>query len=335
MYRCEVRIFSCYRHLVLVTPDVLPAVRTRLRALGSLVVEVPEIVWAKQPLSIPAIWSKVFAKLHLWNMTAYDQLAFIDADAFLLDRRADELFDDCAAAGDVCGSHDMGDGLGTSPVTFNVGVMVIRPSAERYADILSSLDDYENEACKFPEQEFLANYYGYGSPSPLPAGCKASDAWWRGDVFPSLRQCITPNRGVHLYEPDLYNSCRLSGVPFEGVDDESKVANLKRYVIWHGCSRFKLQFLALCPAAGMAPPYCDLRVVQLFQRLQSSVNPCVADPRSVTRRGCAALRDCRWCPLQLTVGHGQWNSHTSAVGCIPAGWECGTNAWQPNANLFR
>ena len=83
-----------------------------------------------------------YAKLHVFNLTAYERVVFVDADAvvlrdvgalFLLDRARW-----CAAA------PDHGMRLQRDPVAkFNTGVLSVAPSAERFATLLARLKRFE------------------------------------------------------------------------------------------------------------------------------------------------------------------------------------------------
>ena len=92
------RMFSCYKHITLVTPEVNRDVRSLLAAAGSIVREVERVVWAKEPPGVIDNYRWLMTKLQLWrpNVTGHDRVAFIDADIFLLSPRADGLFDQCS-----------------------------------------------------------------------------------------------------------------------------------------------------------------------------------------------------------------------------------------------
>jgi alpha-N-acetylglucosamine transferase len=78
--------------LVLVTPDVPCAFRDRLTLDGATIIEVPHIHtdWIKPGDSR---WRDVLAKLHIFNLTSYRKICFLDADT-LVTSRLDEIFED-------------------------------------------------------------------------------------------------------------------------------------------------------------------------------------------------------------------------------------------------
>lgn len=62
-------------------------------------------------------------KLHLWQMTNFDQLAFYDSDMIFF-RSPDAAFDECGKSL-MCSTHD-------GPDEFNAGFMVVRPNASEF-----------------------------------------------------------------------------------------------------------------------------------------------------------------------------------------------------------
>ena len=102
-----------------------------------------------------------YAKLHVFNLTAYERVVFVDADAvvlrdvgalFLLDRAKW-----CAAA------PDHGNRIRDDPVAkFNTGVLSAAPSAERFATLLARLKRFEltsGHAAAGSDQGFLQQYF--------------------------------------------------------------------------------------------------------------------------------------------------------------------------------
>lgn len=74
-------------------------------------------------------------KINVWNLTEYEQVAYLDTDIFLPGGQSNGIFDDCIE--DVCAieanqqENLPSDGSYPSP-WFNGGVLVVRPSAKRF-----------------------------------------------------------------------------------------------------------------------------------------------------------------------------------------------------------
>lgn len=170
--------------IVLVTPTVPQIRRDRLTADGCTVIEV-------SPISIPWMdseasgrWRDVATKLHLVNMTAYERIAFIDAD-MLLRLPLDDLFrepairdptptrvnpaevkDDeavlpesyvfAAAAELEHFEHAIPPGPADAP-NLNAGFWVVRPDVALFEYYLSVLNAPWRFFPAFPEQAML-NY---------------------------------------------------------------------------------------------------------------------------------------------------------------------------------
>eukprot|EP00966_Prymnesium_polylepis_P145212 3353413-Prymnesium_polylepis.1 len=94
-----------YDHITMVTPEVFEVTRQKLRYSGSMAVEVepiemPADAMANVGETMKSVWKEVFTKLRIWNMTMYDQVTFIDADAFVGQsmQTAAQIFEACPAA---------------------------------------------------------------------------------------------------------------------------------------------------------------------------------------------------------------------------------------------
>lgn len=130
------RLFSCFAHVTLVTPEVSEHVRSLLSAAGSSVVQVERVVWPHEPLGVIDNYRWLMTKLQLWqpNVTGHEKVAFIDADIFLLSPRADELFSLCDdQRADLCAASEPNN------PTINGGTLVVRPSHRRYRKLLEAL----------------------------------------------------------------------------------------------------------------------------------------------------------------------------------------------------
>ena len=124
----SVRRHSAYPHVTLVTPEVPASARERVRLAGSHLINVTRIE-SSAPAQDP--WfADIFTKLHIFNFTQFSQIAYVDSDALLIDRRADGIFDECARQGDppFCGVRDLHNTT-SGGVMLNAGVVVVRPSA--------------------------------------------------------------------------------------------------------------------------------------------------------------------------------------------------------------
>jgi hypothetical protein len=132
----SVRLFSCYKHVSLVTPEVREKTRALLRAAGSDVREVPVIRWPRQPRRVIDAYSYMFSKLHLWRPGAvgHARAAYLDADSFLTSPAADRLATACSnPTADLCA------GLDLIANTVQGGLLVVRPSAARFRGMVEAL----------------------------------------------------------------------------------------------------------------------------------------------------------------------------------------------------
>jgi alpha-N-acetylglucosamine transferase len=93
---------------------------------------VPPIAVGCQPSHVDS-WNAVgYTKLNLWNLTQYDKIVYINADAIAV-RNVDELFDrpgvPLSAAPDVF-----------PPDRFNAGVLVVTPDAAVFKFLMARRD---------------------------------------------------------------------------------------------------------------------------------------------------------------------------------------------------
>lgn len=151
------------RRIVLVTPDVTPAGRQRVRARGWEVREVEPIA-NPQPRAqqLFSRFANVFTKLRAWQMEDLGKAVFLDADTIVL-RNIDALFDRprFAAAPDFF-----------LPDRFNTGVMVLEPSADAFGamlDRLGSETSYDGGDQGFLNR-FYPDWYALPVAHRLPAG---------------------------------------------------------------------------------------------------------------------------------------------------------------------
>ncbi|KAL7753503.1 glycogenin glucosyltransferase [Sorochytrium milnesiophthora] len=123
---------SVIRRVLLHSADVSPrnleslaTVFDDLIRIDSLVYDLPTLALLNRPeLNVS------FTKLHVWRLTQFDKIVFLDADVLVL-RNIDELFeyDELSAAPD-CGW----------PNIFNSGVFVAQPSIDTFTSLLAHLE---------------------------------------------------------------------------------------------------------------------------------------------------------------------------------------------------
>ena len=124
LYRSMLRHGLRYPFLLLVTEDVSDDVRADMRADG---IDVRPVEVIRAPTTTRDRWTFVYTKLRVWQLTQYDQLAYLDADAVVVDSCMDNVFDAC---GDhvVCGVSDLFESMG-----FNAGLIVLRPNNKMHS----------------------------------------------------------------------------------------------------------------------------------------------------------------------------------------------------------
>ena len=88
-------------------------------------------------------FDQVFSKLHIWNMTDYERIVYLDSDALVLSN-IDHMFD----CGTFCVTYRHSD-------FFNAGVIVVEPSKHVYDDLVRM----SNEVPSWKEDQVLLNAY--------------------------------------------------------------------------------------------------------------------------------------------------------------------------------
>ena len=107
-----------------------------------------------------------WTKLHLWNLTQYDSIFYIDGDVLPL-RNLDTIFTSISQLRfalppdyyDFAAPLDM-DGKRRYLPSFNAGMMLFRPSQERLKSFLQWANNITRYDTDFMEQGFLNYYYG-------------------------------------------------------------------------------------------------------------------------------------------------------------------------------
>ena len=74
-------------------------------------------------------FSGIFSKLHIWNMTEYERIIYLDSDALVLSN-IDHMFD----CGTFCAAFRHSD-------LFNAGIVVVEPSRVIFRDMLTKIQD--------------------------------------------------------------------------------------------------------------------------------------------------------------------------------------------------
>eukprot|EP00750_Incisomonas_marina_P019116 INCI3221.3.p1 GENE.INCI3221.3~~INCI3221.3.p1 ORF type:complete len:246 (-),score=36.49 INCI3221.3:259-996(-) len=133
-----------------------------------------------------------YTKLHVWNLVQFEKVVYLDADTLVLEN-IDELFRRPAfsAAPDVF-----------PPDKFNAGVMVIKPSRERFDDMMTKVPDLDSH--DGGDTGFLNSYYkGWfttGAEHRLPFGYNALRTmhWLTYTKKPGYWNSIKPLKVIHF-----------------------------------------------------------------------------------------------------------------------------------------
>jgi len=207
--------------LILTTPDVSPSHLTRLTALGAAIIPVPHL---HAPGITPGSlrWRDVLSKLHLFNLTAYRKICFLDADT-LVTGALDGVFEDAgtmmqytaedaaqlhadeaplpgkyifAAHAEALGFYD--HAIPPPPHDYlNAGFFVLGPSTTLFEYYTSLLNASSSPTPKFsgtfPEQDLLN--YAHRRSGNMPW---TSFEDWRWNVnWPTRRDLEAGARSFH------------------------------------------------------------------------------------------------------------------------------------------
>lgn len=161
--------------IVLCTTAVSIGMQSYLRATGSVVQVVPEI---PNPYDPETRFLGSFAKLYLWNLTDYDQVVYLDADCYVT-APLDGLL--------TCERFCMRPNHPSSPSVcpFNSGVMVLRPSANKFRALLQSLDSGLLPSDDLADQGFLNSFHYYDCMGIVP-----DPDTFEGDFVPQIQQAV-------------------------------------------------------------------------------------------------------------------------------------------------
>ncbi|KAK4700359.1 hypothetical protein P7C70_g5889, partial [Phenoliferia sp. Uapishka_3] len=140
---------TAYSTVVLVLPTVSDAARAQIGSLGAEVRQIGQLEYPFEgKVKFEAGINKQcrYSKLHLWSETSYKKMVYLDVDT-AVQANIDELFDlDVWFAG----VRDLGD-------VINTGVMVIKPSATIFEDMMENY--LEAPSYNRGDQGFLNWYF--------------------------------------------------------------------------------------------------------------------------------------------------------------------------------
>lgn len=102
-----------------------------------------------------AHWSFTFDKLHVWGLTQFEKIVFLDSDMVVL-RNLDHLFDKPAFSASVAGAGMFGW------TKLNSGLMVIAPDKKIEKELISLassvIDDFRNRGVSVGDQDVIQAY---------------------------------------------------------------------------------------------------------------------------------------------------------------------------------
>lgn len=203
-----------YDHVTMVTADVPMQTRKSLEAFGSRCIEIqpvtaPDSAFLYLDPTLRIVWNNVFSKLLIWNLTQYEQVVFIDTDAYLTGDigSANSIFHDCGAHS-FCAVHD---NLKLTPAgnpLLNAGMMVVRPSKVELKWLMGKLAEYIFlPGSKTPEQVFLSDVY-----SQIDQIKWLSARYNYGCHDPKfIEPEVSPDLGYRL--PDVFHMCGHDKLP--------------------------------------------------------------------------------------------------------------------------
>lgn len=165
--------------VVLCTTAVSHETLTYLNATGAHVLVVPEI---PNPYDPHTRFLGSFAKLYLWNLTNYDQVVYLDADCYV-DGPLDHLFQ-CER---FCFRPNRPLSHQPDACAFNSGVMVLRPSTNKFHALLQALNSRLLPSDDRADQGFLNSFHYYDCMSIVPD----PDSYGRADFATQLELAIT------------------------------------------------------------------------------------------------------------------------------------------------
>lgn len=167
-------------------------------------------------------FAKIYSKLHVFSMSQFDRVTFIDADMILL-RNIDELFEI-----DVTFAAAPDHGFKRNEDRFNSGLFVVDPSRDLYEDMLEKLhttDSYDKS-----DQGFLNMYF--------------KSRWFKLDPkYNTLKR-------VFEVEPTSFDLSSISVLHYVGVKPWE--LNVDDYSIYENLNKLWFQY---CPSSVLAESF--------------------------------------------------------------------------------
>jgi len=159
--------------ILLVTPDVPEKNIKKIENLWKIkevkYLEFPKILSKKIPEG-RKYYSKVFTKFHLFNLTEYKKILFVDLSYMPLSNKINQLFNypTPSSAFEIwrLKNKDINPKqiittkmLKEAEYNLNGSLMLFKPSTNEFNKIINKLENYEGEKLYYPEQQFLGYYY--------------------------------------------------------------------------------------------------------------------------------------------------------------------------------
>ena len=283
----SIKKYSNYKeHVTLILPTVSDELVANLESLGTKITRVDRI---ESPFYIErSWWQDVFAKLHIFNLTDYSQVTYVDSDAFIGGAEADLIFDECQA--DICGVQDAIDveflGERAGYTMMNAGVMCVRPSKARFDFITQEALPQAREHF-LPEQGFFADAFVIKK-----FGREVGTVQWLNWRY------NTCSMGYY----GLVNTCENShNKEGEDLDLSFCSTQFKEQVsIFHSCGDVKVNKYPLCiwdETDDDWASFCDFKDVSMYQELLLEANPCTYGNigESTCTDTWANNGQCQWC----------------------------------------
>jgi len=236
--------------VTLVGPQVGEKTRKSLRGYGSTVVESNSTLLLR----------------NLFHLTDYSQVAYLEANAFLSNPKADDLFKECHSA-DICAlPKQQGDHV----LEVETDIMVMRPSIDVFERVLLEKDGGE-----------------------------------QGVIPPFLQQRFQPLESKYDTCFDEYIDQCLKESHSASVDDSLEfVECVNRYtqeksIVSSDCSAYNYLHEPLCVWWETTSPKCEIESFRAFQEDLVQINECALSGQS--RESCESDEwdnKCQWCGQQ-------------------------------------
>lgn len=178
---------------ILISPQVSESTKARLQNISNFVIRVESILCPYKNVMHEASWTNSeLTKLHIWNLTQFRKIVYIDADALVLEN-IDELFNiesKFAASPDIF-----------PPDKFNAGVMVIEPDALLFQEMMTLvgvLPSHDGGDTGFLNSYFSSWYSGPAcSRLPFSYNAQRTLYWFTYTKQPGYWDSIKPLKIIH------------------------------------------------------------------------------------------------------------------------------------------